>query len=366
MRRRGTVALAAAAAVVALVATIAATVLVGVAVLVAAGSPEGRGCARDGGPGGSDPAGPRTFTAEQTANARTIVAAAVEQALPERAAVIAVAAAIVESGLRNVSYGDRDSLGLFQQRPSQGWGTPEQLLNPAYAATAFYRKLLEIPRWAEQPPGVAAQAVQRSAFPDRYAPQEPAAAGLVDQLWPGPESPPSGSDRAPVSAGRDATRAPATTPCPEQDESDIPLPPGGLDARALPEGFALPVDPIQRAAVSYALAQLGKPYTYGAKGPKAFDCSGLTTAAWAAAGITIPHGTTNQKLAGTPVPLTQIEPGDLVFTPGTLGSPSNPRHVGIYAGHNLVINAHSTRTGVILQPLTDIAPRTVAIRRINE
>lgn len=118
--------------------------------------------------------------AAQRRNARTIVEVGQELDLPPRAAVIALATAYQESWLRNLSYGDRDSLGLFQQRPSYGWGTPKQLQTPEYAAAAFYRPLADLPGWKRLPVTVAAQEVQRSAFPDRYAQWELMAAELVD------------------------------------------------------------------------------------------------------------------------------------------------------------------------------------------
>jgi cell wall-associated NlpC family hydrolase len=117
--------------------------------------------------------------------------------------------------------------------------------------------------------------------------------------------------------------------------------------------------------VSYALAQVGKPYVWGAKGPHAFDCSGLAQAAWAAAGVAISAGTTSQVHDGTPVPsLRQVQPGDLVFIPGALGSAHNPGHVGLYAGAGIIVNAYDDRHGVILESLDRWAPQVVAIRHI--
>src|SRR5690349_9521657 len=85
-----------------------------------------------------------SFTPEQTANAATISAVAVRRDLPPRAATIAVATAIQESKLRNITFGDRDSLGLFQQRPSQGWGTEAQVTDPVYASGKFYDALVKV------------------------------------------------------------------------------------------------------------------------------------------------------------------------------------------------------------------------------
>jgi hypothetical protein len=120
--------------------------------------------------------------AHQMHNGRTIVAVAKLLALPPRAAVIALATAYQESWIRNLAWGDRDSLGLFQQRPSYGWGSPRQILTPAYAAAAFYAPLLQVPGWQRMPLTVAAQSVQGSAFPRRYARWELLAATIVGQL----------------------------------------------------------------------------------------------------------------------------------------------------------------------------------------
>jgi murein DD-endopeptidase MepM/ murein hydrolase activator NlpD len=106
----------------------------------------------------------------QLRNATTIVAVGNDRGIPPRGWVIAVATAMTESRLINTPFvTDHDSVGLFQQRPSAGWGSPQQLLDPAYAATKFYAKLLTIPGWQNLPLTQAAQAVQRSGYPDRYA-----------------------------------------------------------------------------------------------------------------------------------------------------------------------------------------------------
>ncbi|NJC23028.1 hypothetical protein BJ994_002104 [Arthrobacter pigmenti] len=122
---------------------------------------------------------------EQTANASTIAGIAVSRELPPRAASIALATAVQESGLRNLDYGDLagpDSRGLFQQRPSQGWGTEEQVQNPVYAAGAFYDELVTVPGYESLPITEAAQTVQRSAYPDAYADHEPEARAFASAL----------------------------------------------------------------------------------------------------------------------------------------------------------------------------------------
>ncbi|MER6923256.1 heavy metal transporter, partial [Streptomyces spiralis] len=113
------------------------------------------------------------FTPEQAVNAATIAAVGTGRGMPERAVTIALATALQESGLRNIEHGDRDSLGLFQQRPSQGWGTPKQIMEPTYAAGVFYEHLAKVPGYTRLPLTVAAQRVQRSGFPQAYAKHEP-------------------------------------------------------------------------------------------------------------------------------------------------------------------------------------------------
>lgn len=115
----------------------------------------------------------------QVGNAAVIVAVGRRMGVPERGRVVAVATAMQESGLRNLYYGDRDSLGLFQQRPSQGWGSPALVMKPAYAAGRFYKGLLGVSGWQVMSVSAAAQAVQRSAAPDAYARHEPAARAVA-------------------------------------------------------------------------------------------------------------------------------------------------------------------------------------------
>jgi len=126
---------------------------------------------------GATPAG---LSPEQARNAAVIVAVGQRMKVSVRGWVIAVATALQESDLINSGAAtDHDSLGLFQQRPSQGWGTPEQIMNPDYAASKFYEHLLRVPGWQTMPLTDAAQAVQRSAFPDAYQKHEARATEIV-------------------------------------------------------------------------------------------------------------------------------------------------------------------------------------------
>jgi murein DD-endopeptidase MepM/ murein hydrolase activator NlpD len=130
-----------------------------------------------------------TLGEEQVRNAAIIVKTGQDMTVPPRGWVVAVATALQESELTNLPdlgpNNDHDSIGLFQQRPSQGWGTPQQLANPAYQARKFFEKLLTIPDWQTLPLTVAAQRVQLSAFPDAYAKHEGFASQIVDILTGG-------------------------------------------------------------------------------------------------------------------------------------------------------------------------------------
>jgi hypothetical protein len=116
---------------------------------------------------------------DQKHNAAIIVEVGRQLQVPERGQWVALATAMQESGLHTLDYGDRDSLGLFQQRPSAGWGSPQQVTDPVYAATQFYQHLVQIPGWEQMPLWQAAQSVQRSAFPTAYSKWENYAASLL-------------------------------------------------------------------------------------------------------------------------------------------------------------------------------------------
>jgi hypothetical protein len=132
------------------------------------------------------PAPPTAWAADQLENATTIVQVGLALEIPQRGLVVALATAMQESSLHNYGHlganNDHDSLGLFQQRPSMGWGSPEQLTDPVYAATAFYVALKRIPGWESMAVTVAAQSVQRSAFPYAYAKWEADATALTQRV----------------------------------------------------------------------------------------------------------------------------------------------------------------------------------------
>jgi hypothetical protein len=122
------------------------------------------------------------LTLEQAENAALITAISIQRGLPARAASIALATAYQESKILNIEHGDRDSVGLFQQRPSQGWGTVQQILDPVRSINAFYDALVEVEGYEAMEITEAAQAVQRSAYPDAYADHEADARALASAL----------------------------------------------------------------------------------------------------------------------------------------------------------------------------------------
>jgi cell wall-associated NlpC family hydrolase len=277
-----------------------------------------------------------TLSSQQTANAAIVVAVAEQAGAGTTGAVDAVDAAFTESRLTNVPGGDRDSLGLFQQRPSEGWGTPTQIRDPIYATTQFIDHLVALPGWQSMSPAAAAQAVERSAFPDRYQEWVQSASQLV--------------------AGLSGTGA-----CTNADA-------GTSVAVELPGGYRLPdgTAPPAATAVSFALGQLGKPYIWGGVGPAGYDCSGLVMQAYRAAGIPLPRSTYDQVYAGQPVyDPAGLAPGDLLFTEGADPGPGGlPGHVGMYIGAGTVVDAPHTGATVELTRLSAWTAQIVAVRRI--
>jgi hypothetical protein len=145
------------------------------------------------------------LTGPQARNATLISAIAIRRGMPAHAATIGLAAALQESKLYNVRGGDRDSLGLFQQRTSQGWGTRRQIMDPVRATNAFYDALQRVPDYGTLPVTVAAQRVQRSGYPSAYAAYENDARALASALtgYSGPAfwchvAPPDGSPAPPA------------------------------------------------------------------------------------------------------------------------------------------------------------------------
>jgi hypothetical protein len=214
----------------------------------------------------------------QARYAGLITAIAVERGLPARAASIALAAAYQESDLRNLRGGDRDSAGLFQQRPSQGWGTEDEVRDPVHATNAFYDALVQVEGYERLEITVAAQEVQRSGFPDAYAGHEADARALASALTGNspegfscrlgdPDGGPKELKQSGLTARADAVRRDLLARFPE-----LPLggfAPGGVstghmegsahyDGRAI-DAFVRPVSPANRtrgwAIAAYLVSQ---------------------------------------------------------------------------------------------------------------
>ncbi|MBC3842111.1 C40 family peptidase [Streptacidiphilus sp. 4-A2] len=260
-----------------------------------------------------------SLTSEQINNAQIIYQVSVNLGLPQQAAVVAIATAMQESSLVNLPSGDLDSIGLFQQRPSQGWGSPSQLMDPVYASKAFYARLVQVPNWQNLSVTQAAQAVQQSGYPGAYAKWESLARQLVSTVSGGATDCSGGSG--------DGSGGTISSPV------------------SLPAGFTLPAGtPVAVVtAIKFAVSKLGLPYQWGGTGNPSYDCSGLMMMAYQAAGITITRTTYTQVNDGTPVyNSSALKPGDLIFTAGSDGTVTNPGHVGMFLGDDLVVDAPRT------------------------
>jgi cell wall-associated NlpC family hydrolase len=445
--------------------------------------------------------------AEQMGNAQTIVSTTARRHLPAFAGVVAVDTAYTEDTLHNSSaQRDHDSEGLFQQRVSIY--TKAVADDPVKATNAFLDRLVKVENWRINPIGVDAQAVQGSAFPERYQPNAGLAEQIVGQLW-------AAASAGTTAAGSTATTGAATSTqtffTTVLTELKLPTSAGNLDAlyavaqlegqndrynplnsvikepgstssnsvgvqrytsfdsgvagtvallkgvhwngvraalaadkrtaavlaaftaayhwapdvrfpttnlaavaarsvgpqagsaaicpgggaatggtpagnivgptgnniagtTTVPAGFTLSGSAKGNKAVQYALHQLGQPYVWAAAGPDSFDCSGLTMAAWAAAGVALPHFTGAQVHSGTPEPnnLTTAVSGDLVLIRGSDGTASNPGHVGMIAGyvdrkdgrHLYLVQAPETGVPVELTEATEWSGQIVAVRHI--
>ena len=272
-----------------------------------------------------------TLSAAQASNAETIVAAADALGAGGKGAQIALMAAYTESGLNNLGpeSGNGGSLGLFQQRAAAGWGTAAQEQDPTDATGMFIEHLVTVPGWQTMQPWMAAQDVQRSAFSNgsNYQANWTLAGTFLTEI--------TGLSNAQSCGGENGA-----------------VPAGPASQYGLPTGYTIPSDatPAETLAITYAISKLGDAYVWGAAGPNAFDCSGLTMMAWAQAGVTLDHYTGDQINEGTPVAgFAAISPGDLVLIPGSDGTLANPGHVGIYIGYGLVLSAVDPQQGVIVQ-----------------
>lgn len=301
--------------------------------------------------------------AEQIPNAQTIVATGISLDVPKKGQIIAIATAMQESRLRNLNSGDRDSLGLFQQRPSQGWGTAQQIRDPVYASERFYKALLKVDGWQQMKVTQAAQAVQKSGYPDAYAQWEDLATALQQAIIV--TFPNAGKDE-PTKDTKDKDTESSSGGCaPDKDGTSF----GRIPEGSVPKGYKIPkdADPKARKALTWAMHQLGTMYQWGGSctdshGPDPMgrcDCSSLMQQAYAHADVELTRTTYTQVNEGKAVSAKNLKPGDLIFS---RGSAARPEHVGMYMGEGLVIEAPRTSKPVRITPIKDWD--VLAVRRV--
>ena len=267
------------------------------------------------GPAGSGALDAGKLTAEQRGIVALIISIGKQRQLPPLAWQVAIQAGMTESGLRSLNFGDRDSLGIFQMRPSMGWGTPAQVTDPVYAINKFYNVLVAVPNWKEQRPGDSAQDVERSAFPDRYHRWEAMAAHLIGNV---------GAVTDPTGCGQGV-------------------------------GLLLPAPTAAAgSAIQFALAQQGKPYEWGAATNQigSFDCSSLMLQAYRSAGILLPRVSRDQFHAGALLPVAQAQPGDLLFWAYDTSNPETIHHVAMYLGDGKIVEAQQTGVPVHIRAVS--------------
>ncbi|MFE7272470.1 C40 family peptidase [Streptomyces sp. NPDC057623] len=302
--------------------------------------------------------------AEQIPNAQTIVATGISLDVPKKGQIIAIATAMQESRLRNLNSGDRDSLGLFQQRPSQGWGTAQQIRDPVYASERFYKALLKVDGWQQMKVTQAAQAVQKSSYPDAYAQWEDLATALQKAI--AATFPNADKDETAKDSAKDKDAESSSGGCtPDKDGTSF----GRIPEGSVPKGYKIPkdADPKARKAIEWAMHQLGTLYQWGGSctdshGPDPMgrcDCSSLMQQAYAHADVKLTRTTYTQVNEGKAVSAKSLKPGDLIFSRGTA---ARPEHVGLYMGEGLVIEAPRTSKPVRITPIKDWA--ILAVRRV--
>jgi cell wall-associated NlpC family hydrolase len=349
----------------------------------------------------------------QLQNAAIIYQVGMAMGMSRRDIQIGIITAMVESNLVNVNYGDRDSLGLFQQRPSQGWGTPEQVTDPQYAAGKFFSALkgLGESRY-EMGMGEAAQAVQRSAHPERYAeriaamramwPKIMKQAGEQPQNLDGGvyEIPGSGTfdgsmDSFDLTSGVTAGQVleamypnmnASITPTAQQmlgawgmagnnsasglgEQVVDPDPFAEFMAGTMPiintstnteiigpmaqttGGYEQGVDGWRKAVIEYAKQAIGVPYVWGGTSlVNGVDCSGLLQAAFAKAGFNLPRVSYQQANYGKRVGIDALQPGDLYAWDNSSRN-NGADHIALYLGNGQILEAAKPGTVVRIRTL---------------
>lgn len=332
------------------------------------------------------------WSSEQLSNARTIISVGQRLGASSRDILIALMTAQQESGLRNLDYGDRDSVGLFQQR--NAWGSFNQRTNPAESARMFFlgghggqRGLLDIQNRNQMGLSQAAQAVQVSAFPDAYAKHEASSRALLKQLGvsggtdtlaqvPGPKEllkgldapelqdpipTTSGGELSADAAGIGALNFDAGTPQAQQGGGALDALSFGMAPMATQDPMAAlhapdlakfgipdPGDQIagggngaegwRKAVIAAARKMLGTPYVWGGTSYSGVDCSGLIQLIYNQHGFKLPRISADQARAGKRIGLNALRPGDLVGWDNSSRN-NGADHIAIYIGNGQIIEA---------------------------
>lgn len=286
---------------------------------------------------GNSSQAPINLTARQLSLARDYISVGKQLGVPRDGQIIAIMMALQESSLRllanatvpgSLNYphdgvgSDHDSLGTAQQRPTAGWGSVEELMDPIYNVRALYggpsgpnqgspRGLLDIPGWQSMSRGQAAQAVQVSAFPELYARWEPEAVAIVDAL----------------------------------DEGTAPAPCVDTPPDSAPTAASADLSQIRKDILRFTQAGVGGSYVWGGTAFKAWDCSGFVQWIYRQAGINLPRVEQWKVGKRTENP----QPGDLVVQ--NAQGPDNWGHVGIYAGEGMMYSALNPAVGTLMHPI---------------
>lgn len=318
-----------------------------------------------------------SWTREQLDNAKLIVKVGQALNMSQRDIITALMTAMTESSLRNQSGGDKDSAGLFQQRPSQGWGTKAQVTDPLYATRNFYETLKTFEDRMNMQPWEAAQRVQRSAYPDAYKRWLGDAQKLAGMRTINPASDPvqelsdvlptgfmAFDGGAPGFPNLSSVADSATLPGPEgvgprwwtvQTGGDTqPGAMAGLLDEVSADGST---SPARQQVIDIATSYIGTPYKWGGTTPgKELDCSGLLWAAFQKAGASVVDPTTgkarsiprvsyDQALLGPRTAINKLSPGDFVV----FGSDAH--HIALYLGNGKILEAQQTGTKVHIRSL---------------
>lgn len=303
-----------------------------------------------GGDAGQEPFDPKTasislsrsatFSAEQRSIAATAIKVGRQQGIPERGWVVALAAGMQESRLRNLSYGHSSSVGVWQLIDTHG--TVEQRRDVAWSARWFYRQLKAVPNWQGLSINDAAQAVERSGHPTLYAQWEDEARQLVSDLGDLDATQPD-EPGVPESGEAPEVQCVAPDGSPENPDGTVTM--VGVDGMAkvkdpssgITYNIPMPKDAARQKAMRFAFAQLGEPYVFASQGPDSWDCSSVTSAAWRATGHRITPQT--ESMVREIPHVSKAQPGDLLYHFGHV-----QMFLGDIGGKEIILEA--PRTGL--------------------